>query len=216
MQEKELVVGNGVLTIEDVLAVADGQRQVRLSEDPAFLARIERGADLLREMWQSGRVVYGVTTGVGESCVRPIPRELVPEFSRNLARMHGCSAWAAEALKLTMPASVFSRSTESHNQDKVSMGTIAARDATRVVELAEQVLVSTLAAAGQALELRVRRKELIWSELAPGLRETFTELRSMLAFVEEDRPLEGELRRLHALVRERGFRLDGETAGKLF
>jgi histidine ammonia-lyase len=35
------------------------------------------------------------------------------------------SAWTAEALKLTMPASVFSRSTECHNQDKVSMGTIA-------------------------------------------------------------------------------------------
>src|SRR6202000_920613 len=34
------------------------------------------------------------------------------------------SAWTAEALKLTMPASVFSRSTECHNQDKVSMGTI--------------------------------------------------------------------------------------------
>nr|WP_082409929.1 aromatic amino acid lyase [Methylomonas koyamae] len=33
----------------------------------------------------------------------------------------GVSAWTAEALKLTMPASVFSRSTECHNQDKVSM-----------------------------------------------------------------------------------------------
>ena len=30
-----------------------------------------------------------------------------------------------------MPASVFSRSTGCHNQDKVSMGTIAARDALR-------------------------------------------------------------------------------------
>jgi histidine ammonia-lyase len=47
------------------------------------------------------------------------------------------SALAAEALKLTMPASVFSRSTECHNQDKVSMGTIAARDCLRVLELTE-------------------------------------------------------------------------------
>ncbi|MEO7363601.1 MAG: aromatic amino acid ammonia-lyase, partial [Gemmatimonadaceae bacterium] len=45
------------------------------------------------------------------------------------------SAWTAEALKNTMPASVFSRSTECHNQDKVSMGTIAARDCLRVIEL---------------------------------------------------------------------------------
>ena len=48
------------------------------------------------------------------------------------------SALTAEALKLTMPASVFSRSTECHNQDKVSMGTIAARDALRVLELTER------------------------------------------------------------------------------
>ena len=45
----------------------------------------------------------------------------------------GISAWTAEALKLTMPASVFSRSTECHNQDKVSMGTIAARDCLRIL-----------------------------------------------------------------------------------
>ncbi|HSQ43151.1 MAG TPA: aromatic amino acid ammonia-lyase, partial [Fibrobacteraceae bacterium] len=64
------------------------------------------------------------------------------------------SAWAAEALKAAIPASIFSRSTESHNQDKVSMGTIAARDAVRVLELTEQVLVATLLVACQGLELR--------------------------------------------------------------
>jgi histidine ammonia-lyase len=64
------------------------------------------------------------------------------------------SALTAEALKLTMPATAFSRSTECHNQDKVSMGTIAARDAVRACELAERVLAIVLLAACQALELR--------------------------------------------------------------
>ncbi|MDR0966342.1 MAG: aromatic amino acid ammonia-lyase [Myxococcales bacterium] len=64
------------------------------------------------------------------------------------------SALAAEALKLTMPASVFSRSTECHNQDKVSMGTIAARDALRIIELTERGLAITLLGACQALDLR--------------------------------------------------------------
>lgn len=36
-----------------------------------------------------------------------------------------------------MPPVSFSRSTESHNQDKVSMGTIASRDAARVCTLTE-------------------------------------------------------------------------------
>src|SRR6266496_586093 len=58
----------------------------------------------------------------------------------------GASAWTAEALKNTMPASVFSRSTESHNQDKVSMGTIAARDCQRVLDLTETVAAIELLA----------------------------------------------------------------------
>jgi histidine ammonia-lyase len=64
------------------------------------------------------------------------------------------SALTAEAAKLTMPASVFSRSTESHNQDKVSMGTIAARDCLRVLELSESVAAMVLLANCQAVDLR--------------------------------------------------------------
>jgi histidine ammonia-lyase len=64
------------------------------------------------------------------------------------------SALTAEALKLTMPASVFSRSTESHNQDKVSMGSIAARDCHRVLELSETVAIVELLALCQAVDLR--------------------------------------------------------------
>ena len=66
------------------------------------------------------------------------------------------SAWTAEALKLTMPASVFSRSTECHNQDKVSMGTIAARDCLRVLELTEQVAAALLITVRQGVWLRCR------------------------------------------------------------
>ena len=64
------------------------------------------------------------------------------------------SALTAEALKLTMPATAFSRSTESHNQDKVSMGTIAARECRRILDLAETVAAIALLAACQAFDLR--------------------------------------------------------------
>ncbi len=64
------------------------------------------------------------------------------------------SALTAEALKLSMPASVFSRSTESHNQDKVSMGMIAARESLRVLELAETVAAVHTLALCQAVDLR--------------------------------------------------------------
>jgi histidine ammonia-lyase len=64
------------------------------------------------------------------------------------------SALTAEALKLTMPATAFSRSTESHNQDKVSMGSIAVRDCLRIVELTETVAAISILAVAQAVDLR--------------------------------------------------------------
>lgn len=111
------------------------------------------------------------------------------------------SAWTAEALKLTMPAASFSRSTECHNQDKVSMGTIAARDCLRVLELAEQVASALTLACGQALELR--RRQGLPDRLAAPARE-FLE---GAPFVEEDRPLDGILLELCAAQRARKWSL---------
>ena len=90
-----------------------------------------------------------------------LPANLVRRHGPRAAINHGLkglqisvSAWTAEALKLTMPASVFSRSTECHNQDKVSMGTIAARDGLRVLELTEQVAAALLITVRQGVWLR--------------------------------------------------------------
>jgi histidine ammonia-lyase len=103
------------------------------------------------------------------------------------------SAWTAEALKQTMPASVFSRSTECHNQDKVSMGTIAARDALRVLELTEQVVAGMLIAARQGMALRQRTSTL---PLPPALQGFLSRLSAQIELVEEDRALDVDLRRL--------------------
>lgn len=103
------------------------------------------------------------------------------------------SAWTAEALKHTMPASVFSRSTECHNQDKVSMGTIAARDTLRVLTLTEQVAAAMLIAARQAMGLRQRTSSL---PLPPVLDAFLARLSAQVALVEEDRALDTDLRGL--------------------
>lgn len=108
------------------------------------------------------------------------------------------SAWTAEALKGTMPASVFSRSTECHNQDKVSMGTIAARDCLRVLELTEQVVAAMLIAGRQALALRQRQQPL---HLTPALAGLFDALCARIAFVDEDRALDTDLQRLLSALR---------------
>jgi histidine ammonia-lyase len=114
----------------------------------------------------------------------------------------GSSAWTAEALKLTMPASVFSRSTECHNQDKVSMGTIAARDCLRVLELTEQVAAALTLAAVQGVRLRQQSAEIEAAELMPEIAGFISDVAEHSAFLDEDRPLENELRKMTALIRQ--------------
>ena len=106
----------------------------------------------------------------------------------------GCSAWTAEALKLTMPASVFSRSTECHNQDKVSMGTIAARDCLRILQLTEQVLAATLLAAVQGIRIRILAKELSEDSLTADVKTMINDIASFCDLLEEDRPTDTLLR----------------------
>ncbi len=110
------------------------------------------------------------------------------------------SAWTSEALKLTMPASVFSRSTECHNQDKVSMGSIAARDCIRIVELTEQVAAALLLAVVQAVELRD-------TPVSGDMRDTFKQLRQHVSKLTTDRAMEQELRLCVSLIRQQHWRL---------
>jgi histidine ammonia-lyase len=115
------------------------------------------------------------------------------------------SAWTAEALKLTMPASVFSRSTECHNQDKVSMGTIAARDCLRVLELTEQVVAALLITVRQGVWLRCQ----VSPELQPqaALAAMQEALGADIKPVEEDRRLEPDLRLLLERIRAKAWKL---------
>lgn len=119
----------------------------------------------------------------------------------------GCSAWTAEALKLTMPASVFSRSTECHNQDKVSMGTIASRDCMRVLQLTEQVVAATLLAAVQGVRIRIDRAELCPDSLTACMREMIEDINLFFEPVEEDRPTDKLLRKTISYIQEKRWSL---------
>ncbi|WP_237485938.1 HAL/PAL/TAL family ammonia-lyase [Vibrio hippocampi] len=123
----------------------------------------------------------------------------------------GISAWTAEALKHTMPASVFSRSTECHNQDKVSMGTIAARDCLRVLELTEQVASASLLASIQAIEIRRRHNELDEHHMSDNLKSIREAVLSEFEFVSEDRPLEHDLRHFMQRIQTRHWALYPEA-----
>ncbi|WP_444899381.1 histidine ammonia-lyase [Microbulbifer sp. VAAC004] len=119
----------------------------------------------------------------------------------------GASAWTAEALKQTMPASVFSRSTECHNQDKVSMGTISARDCIRVLQLTEQTTAAALMVAWQGIQLRARSGGVDLEKLSTALNTTIRQIGDEFSFLEEDRELEQPLRKFVSLIQQRHWRL---------
>lgn len=141
-----------------------------------------------------------------------LPRNLSGATGPRAAISHGlkalqisASAWTAEALKLTMPASVFSRSTECHNQDKVSMGTIAARDCLRILELTEQVAAALLITARQGVGLRCALENGL--SMSPRLQSMHDDLAERIRLVVEDRALDGELGGLVAAIRAGQWRL---------
>jgi histidine ammonia-lyase len=126
-----------------------------------------------------------------------LPENLVLVEGAARAAHHGfkameitASALTAEALKLTMPASVFSRSTEAHNQDKVSMGSLAAFDLERVLELTESVQAIQLIACAQALECRAR---LPGATLAARPRALWKLVRAHIPATLEDRPMDQDI-----------------------
>jgi histidine ammonia-lyase len=116
------------------------------------------------------------------------------------------SAWTAEALKNTMPVSVFSRSTECHNQDKVSMGTIAARDCVRIITLTEQVAAASLLAAAQALRFRLENGDFSGEHVA-GVEETYLQVFSYFASLKDDRVMDRDLLKTVEYIQEKFFRV---------
>jgi histidine ammonia-lyase/phenylalanine ammonia-lyase len=106
-----------------------------------------------------------------------------------------CSSLAADALSRCMPLTVFSRSTECHNQDKVSMGATAARSLRDVVALVEKVAVIHLIALCQAADLRG----------AKGLgrtRTVYERVRAVVPFMTTDRPFADDIGAVLASLRD--------------
>ncbi|HEY9161273.1 MAG TPA: aromatic amino acid ammonia-lyase [Desulfomonilia bacterium] len=121
---------------------------------------------------------------------RGLPSNLVKVKDQQRFKHHGfkgmqitASALTAEALKNTMPVSSFSRSTESHNQDKVSLGTIAARDALRQCELVSSLVAVHLMASVQSCEIRGGL------ESRPEIKKIVSSVRNIVADASEDREM---------------------------
>jgi histidine ammonia-lyase len=80
------------------------------------------------------------------------------------------------------------------------MGTIAARDALRVLELTEQVAAAALLAMSQGIRLRLLAGELERESLTESVATTLAQLEADFELLIEDRPLEALLRQTLAKI----------------
>ncbi|GAA2264339.1 aromatic amino acid ammonia-lyase [Streptomyces atrovirens] len=142
---------------------------------------------------------------VDEKLNNGLTPNLIPRFAEDSweAGLHhgfkgmqiAASALTAEALSGSSPASLHSRSTEAHNQDKVSLAPIAAREARSVVALAEEVAAIHLLAACQALDLRGP------DGMSPRTRAVHRVVRAAVPFTDRDRRLDDAIRKVLGLFR---------------
>jgi len=93
------------------------------------------------------------------------------------------SSMAADNAVLAAPASVHSVPTNANNQDVVSMGMVAARQAAHVLDNVERMVAIELLCAAQALDIRGISQAGIRTQAAHAL------VRAQAATLMEDRPL---------------------------
>jgi len=88
--EASVEVSTELLNLDQIVAVARGGRRVRLSADPAFRDRIERGAAAMRGALERGEVIYGVNTGFGANVRLIIPENEWRHHQENLVEVLTC------------------------------------------------------------------------------------------------------------------------------
>lgn len=112
-----------------------------------------------------------------------LPREQ-QHCHQGLKGLHqAVSAITAEIIQRSIPNGIFSRSSESHNQDKVSMGMGAAMSAHQQLQAMNRIMTMHLIALAQALDLRGIKLQ--------GLRATkiYQEIRHQVPMITQDMEL---------------------------
>jgi len=83
---KTVTIDGEHLTLEDVLRVAEGRANVKISSSVA--KRVKRSRDFIEKALRHGEKIYGVTTGFGMLSDRLIDQSQIEALQRNLIRSH--------------------------------------------------------------------------------------------------------------------------------
>lgn len=124
---------------------------------------------------------------------------LAPEKRHLLHGLKGlhqaASAITSEVMPKAVPNSIFSRSSESHNQDKVSLGMSACTQCADMLDQAMRVQMLHLVVLAQALDLRGIKLK------GHKSKDFYNLVRSHIPFVENDKALGEDLHKLEKDLR---------------
>ena len=109
------------------------------------------------------------------------------------------SSLSADVMKNTTAASIFSRPTESLNQDKVSMGTTAANDFSKMIPDLYNML--SIAFIGMAQAVDIRGKDLV----SPHLTNIYENIRKDVKPLYEDRRMDFDIEKIYTLIEMKKF-----------
>jgi len=207
------ILGPAVATLANVREIVETEID-SISDNPLFLAaegRVVHGGNFHGQPVATALdQLKAALVEVGVQSERRIARLLDASLNRGLPAflVHGtaglqsgfmglqycATVMAAENLILASPASVHSLPTNANNQDVVSMGMVAARLASQVLENIVRMLSIELLCAAQALELRGA------AGAGEGTRAAFGLVREHVAPLTDDRPMTGDVERLRELI----------------
>lgn len=207
------VLGPAVDAIAGAAAVVDTELG-SVSDNPVFLAderRVVHGGNfhgqpvaLALDQLKTALVVVGVMAErrIARVLDATLSGGLPPFLIRDAAGpqsgfmglQYCATTLAAENALLAAPASVRSIPTNANNQDVVSMGMLAARQAARVAANVEQLIAIELLCGVQALELRGIAGAGAAARAAHGL------IRAVAPPLEHDRPLTGDVDAVARLI----------------
>ena len=86
--------GPSPVSLEEVAEIASGRARVALDAGLDYRRHLEASRASLERQLRAGRAIYGVTTGVGESCETEVAMDLATSMAVNLLRLHGCGTGA--------------------------------------------------------------------------------------------------------------------------
>ena len=114
-----------------------------------------------------------------------------------MGTQYTATSLAAENRTLAYPASIQSLPTNANNQDIVSMGTIAARNALKILRNVECILAIEMMSATQAIDLRGPEK------LGKGTMKAYQMIRRILPPIVEDRETYVDIEKVIEMLRNR-------------